>query len=103
MEQYRTFRLCGIPQGSDAERVRQLTREAFYCGQDADIKVKSLADDPLIPEEMVATLELSVVPDAALTTDDVDRPVEDITLSLDTNFFDFTPLSSPSADKWELE
>ncbi|KAL1613491.1 hypothetical protein SLS54_010556 [Diplodia seriata] len=98
MEAYKTFRLRGIPGGSDEARVKDLVRSALKCSDDVAIRVRSLADDPYPDEdEMMATLEFSKIPDKLKQSS---REVSAVgsDLVFDSHFFDFTTLHTPAKE-----
>ncbi|KAL0256742.1 hypothetical protein SLS55_009139 [Diplodia seriata] len=98
MASYKTFRLRGIPGGSDEGRVKELVRNALECSDDVAIRVRSLADDPYPDDdEMMATLEFSEIPDMLKQSSrEVSAVVDGYDLVFDSDFFDFTTLHTPA-------
>lgn len=96
----RAIRLRGVPAGSNDETIKELVKRALSVGDDAVVNVQSLVDDPLIVDQMVATLELHPTPTARerLPADsDYAQRIGDAELLFDVHFQHFTPLTPTSA------
>lgn len=91
----RAIRLRGVPAGSNDETIKELVKRALSVGDDAVVNVQSLVDDPLIVDQMVATLELHPTPTALerLPADsDYAQRIGDAELLFDVHFQHFTLL-----------
>ena len=96
-----TYRLQGIPHHAGPQAVKSFVKKGLQLGQDANVKVCSLANSPYRQDEKVATLTISekwdrLPCDAKKDEWSFDIPDDiakgDVSLKLDTHFRGFTPL-----------
>lgn len=101
-----TYRLLGIPVEISETDIPNLLRKAWEIPESTEIWVHSLAANPHLPEEKVATISFSEVPTSIQPLKDtewVSRVNEDLELVLDTHFRGFTPLHSSPDENCSLE
>lgn len=100
----KTFRLRGVPIGSNEEHVRDLVQRALGCPEDVNIQVRSLAGGPYLEDEMMATFEISPIPEilnqGPYLKVRLDSRRE---LEFDSNFIDFTALHTPAEGECTIE